>query len=421
MSTPQNNLGQNNSNSHYDLVIIGGGMVGASLALLLKGAIAKGLKVALVDSFAINPNDAQQPSFDERTTALSLGTKRILDELGLWSELSMGTNAIEHIQVSQQQQFGRVYLHAQESQVEALGFVVENSRLGQALGHSLQALESQGLTLLAPAKASHYRVSEQGALLSIEQDNHTTEISTDLLVLADGAQSQGCKELGISHKRHDYGQSAVVCNVSFDKPHDNWAYERFTKTGPLALLPLTNNRFGLVWCMPPEQAKQHLKMPEAQFKASLQSVLAHDKGRLMRIGERQSYPLALKQAQEQVRSNVVVLGNAAHALHPVAGQGFNLALRDTQALANLILQRHTAGEALGDISSLQRYVQGQQSDQQLTTAMSHLLPVSFSQSGSALSILRSLSLTLMDITPVAKQLFARQAMGLTGSAAPWRP
>ena len=241
------------------------------------------------------------------------------------------------------------------------------------------------------------------------------------MVLADGAQSPGCKDLGISHQTHDYGQSAVVCNVSFDKAHENWAYERFTKTGPLALLPLTNNRFGLVWCMPPEQAQQHLEMSEVQFKASLQSVLAHDKGRLMRIGERQSYPLVLKQAQEQVRSNVVVLGNAAHALHPVAGQGFNLALRDTQALANLILQRHAAGLPIGEISALQSYVQGQQSDQRLTTAMSHLLPVSFTQSGSALSILRSLSLTLMDVTPVAKQLFARQAMGLTGSAAPWRP
>jgi len=412
---------KNKNVEEFDLVIIGGGMVGASLALLLKQAISQGMKVALVDAFAISPNDAQQPSFDERTTALSLGTKRILDELGLWADLSMGTNAIEHIQVSQQKQFGRVYLHAQQSQVEALGFVVENNRLGQTLGHSLQSLESQSLSIFAPAKALNYRMGEQGALLSIEYDNQSIELSCDLLVLADGAHSPGCKALGISHQQHDYGQSAVVCNVSFDQPHDNWAYERFTKTGPLALLPLTNNRFGLVWCMPPEQAKQHLDMSEAQFKAALQSVLAHDKGRLMRIGQRQSYPLALKQAKEQVRSNVVVLGNAAHALHPVAGQGFNLALRDTQALANLILQRHSEGLPLGEVSALQSYVQGQQSDQLLTTAMSHLLPVSFTQPGTALSILRSLSLTLMDITPVAKQLFARQAMGLTGSASQWRP
>lgn len=412
----------NNSKNHtFDLIIIGGGMVGASLALLLKRAIANGLKVALVDTFAIDPNTAMQPSFDSRTTALSLGTKRILDDLGLWSGLSMNTNAIEHIQVSQQQQFGRVYLHAQESQVEALGFVVENISLGQVLGRSLQSLESQGLSIFAPAVASNYSVSETGAQVTLEQNNETIQLTCELLILADGAQSPGCKALGISHQNHDYQQSAVVCNVSFDKAHENWAYERFTKTGPLALLPLTNNRFGLVWCMAPEQAKQHLEMPEEQFKAALQSVLAHDKGRLIRIGERQSYPLVLKQAQEQVRSNVVVLGNAAHALHPVAGQGFNLALRDTQALANLILQQHSDGQKLGEIAALQSYVRGQQSDQLLTTAMSHLLPVSFTQSGTALSLLRSLSLTLMDISSVPKQLFARQAMGLTGSAAPWRP
>ncbi len=405
----------------YDIVIVGGGMVGASLALLLREQIKNGLSVALIDVHAATPVNLLQPSFDARTTALSLGTKRILEQLNQWSGLQHHACAIEHIQVSQQKQLGRIRLHAQDSQVEAMGFVLENRVLGQQLWQSL--IELEGLTLLAPAKVESYQINGQGAQLTLNKEGEKIELSCELLVLADGANSEGCAQLGITQKRFDYQQSALVCNINFDQPHENWAFERFTLDGPLALLPMSNNRFGLVWCMSADQAAEKQNLNEADFKAALQKILGYKMGRLQRIGERQTYPLSLVQAQEQVRSHVVVLGNAAHALHPVAGQGFNLALRDCVALAQQIKLHlnKDSKENLGNLSVLNKYLASVQSDQFITTTISHGLPISFTQKGTGFSLLRAMGMTAMDISPVMKKLFAKQAMGLVGGTQPWRP
>lgn len=400
----------------YDLVIIGGGMVGASLALLLRPLIAKGLKLALVDAQAVNPDALLQPSFDARTSALSLGTQRTLEQLGIWSQLSMHCNPIEHIQVSQQGQFGRVKLHADELSVPSMGQVVENRFLGQALWQAL--LKEPSVDVLAPAKLTQMTMVADGAQLTIETENQTLELQTALAALADGANSTGCKLLGIEQKKQDYGQQAVVVNVSFDQPHKEWAYERFTEQGPLALLPLTGNRFGVVWCQSPDRAQQLMSLDDGEFTAALQLAVGYDKGRISKVGARQTYPLALVQAQEQVRQSLVVLGNAAHALHPVAGQGFNLALRDTVALAAQI-ERDWQAQSLGQLAGLKQYAEGQQKDQLLTTGMSHWLPTLFTQSGSGCSAARSVGMTLLDSLPTAKKLFARQAMGLTGAAPQW--
>ena len=407
----------------FDVVIVGGGMVGASLSLLLDSYIKKGLKVALVDAHEISSQNVadvnmQQPSFDERTTAISLGSKRILTALGVWSGIGQSATAIEHIQVSQQKQFGRVRLHASECKVEALGYVVEN----KSIGCSLQAgiLSQKKLTIFAQSNVEHYKVISTGVALQLRcaDSKSITPIETRLLVLADGANSEGCRQLGIEQTKHDYKQHAIVCNVSFEQPHDQWAYERFTQQGPLALLPMGSNRYALVWCMDSEQAAERMACDVEQFKSELQSVVSYDKGRITQIGKRSQYPLALVQSSEQVRRHVVVLGNAAHALHPVAGQGFNLALRDAKSLAK------TIGEQLddpGNLSGLLEYVENQKQDQMLTTSISHLLPTQFSQPGLHWSALRSLAMTAMDAIPVSKQLFANQAMGLVGKASEWKP
>ena len=401
----------------YDLIIIGGGMVGASLALLLRPLLRQGLKLALVDAQAVDPNAPMLPSFDARTSALSLGTQRALEQLGIWSTLAQHCNPIEHIQVSQQAQFGRVKLHADELAVPAMGQVVENRFLGQALWQALA--QESGVDVLAPAKLTAMTMQPDGAQLTIEADGTQQTLQTALTVLADGANSTGCRLLGIQQTKHDYRQHAIVVNVSFDQPHNNWAYERFTQEGPLALLPLTGNRFGAVWCQSPEQTEALMAMDDAQFARALQQTVGYDKGCISKVGARQTYPLALVQATEQVRSHVVVLGNAAHALHPVAGQGFNLALRDTQALARQIEHDWHAG-ALGQLAGLQHYAKNQQQDQWLTTGMSHALPTLFTQTGSLWSAVRGAGLTALDNLPTAKRLFARQAMGLVGQAAPWR-
>lgn len=405
----------------FDVVIVGAGMVGASLALLLRQCMQQGLSVALLDEHPISINHAQQPSFDDRTTALSLGTQRIMDELGIWRTMGSHGCAIEHIQVSQQQQFGRVRLHAQEEHVEALGYVLPNRAIGQVLSQAL--LASEQLSILAPAAVTRYAVNADGAQLDVQSESGLETIQARLLVLADGAQSEGCRQLGIAQSRHSYEQSAVICNVSFDRPHQQWAYERFTLGGPLALLPMQGNRYGLVWCMDSAQAQEYLDLDDAAFTQQLQKAVGFDKGRLVKIGARASYPLALTKACEQVRQNVVVLGNAAHGLHPVAGQGFNLALRDAYVLAKNIQQTFAefGRDQVGQLSHLLAYEQAQKNDQLLTIGMSHYLPTSFSQSGGAWSLLRGLGLTLMDQMPVAKTLFARQAMGLVGSVSPWQP
>lgn len=411
-----------NAQSQFDVVIVGGGMAGASLALLLAPAISKGLKVALVDESPAQPNQLNQPSFDARTTALSLGTQKILAQLGLWPALAHHACAIEHIQVSQQGQFGRVRLHAQEQHQDAMGYVIENRHLGQVLWQAL--LANGGLTILAPAKVTHYQFQPdtQGVQLSLQasQSKPSHIIQANLLVLADGANSLGCQQLGITQQRLNYQQSAVVTNISFDQPHAHWAYERFTEQGPLALLPLTQNRFGVVWCQSPEQAAHYQQCDEAQFQQKLQSLLGYKLGRINRVGERLSYPLSQVQAQEQIRKHVVVMGNAAHTLHPVAGQGFNLAMRDVVCLAKRI-DRHWPAVDCGDLEFLQQYAQARSQDQQLTTGLSDALPRSFMQTGLLSSFMRGLAMTAFDMAPVAKKLFSKQAMGLVAVAEQWQP
>jgi 2-octaprenyl-6-methoxyphenol hydroxylase len=403
----------------YDVVIVGGGMVGASLSLLLSPLMQQGVSVALVDQHPFSSQTLHQASFDDRTTALSLGTKRILEDIHVWPLLDRSATPIEHIQVSQQHKFGRVRLHAKESQVDAMGYVVENAVIGQGLISGLQRLE--GLTQFAPAHVEQYEVMEQGTRLHLECDGEKRLVQAGLLILADGANSQGCRQLGVMQTKLDYQQKAVVCNVSFDRPHDQWAYERFTSQGPLALLPMSQNRFAVVWCNSTDRADHLVSLSDADFQTELQSVVGYDKGRIVKVGERFSYPLALVKAQEQVRRNLVVLGNAAHALHPVAGQGFNLALRDALCLAEVLIEAHRNGDELGDVSILSHYQRRQTQDQAVTIGMSHALPVSFMQEGLHWSILRGLAMTAMDLVPTAKQLFANQAMGLVGKSSAWRP
>ncbi len=393
-------------------------MTGASLALLLKPAIEQGLKVALVEAHAASAQQVSQPSFDDRTTALSLGTQRIFSKIGVWPNMAGQACAIKHIQVSQQKQLGRIRLHAEDSQVEAMGYVLENRIMGQQLMSAM--LKIPQLTLFIPAQVTSYKVDAKGAQLTILQQDETIELQGDLVVLADGANSEGCRQLGINQRRHDYEQNALVCNVSFDLPHDNWAFERFTMQGPMALLPMTANRFALVWCMGKEQSQQYLDMNDDAFQQALQQAVGHKLGRVNRSGERSSYPLSLVVAQEQIRRHVVVLGNAAHAMHPVAGQGFNLALRDTQALAKQISD-HWSDHSIGSLDVLNRYLSNQMKDQKITIALSDGLPKAFTQSGTGWSLLRAMGMSVMDVTPVAKKLFTRQAMGLVGSADSWQP
>jgi 2-octaprenyl-6-methoxyphenol hydroxylase len=223
--------------------------------------------------------------------------------------------------------------------------------------------------------------------------------------------------LGVDRHTRSYGQQALIANIGTARPHGGVAYERFTDEGPLALLPLVasaqpENRCSLVWTLPPAQAQHLLECPIEEFLARLQRRFGYRLGRLLKAGERASYPLALTQSAEQVRRGIVVVGNAAHALHPVAGQGYNLALRDASRLAHVLLDGIERGEAPGSLATLQRYQALQASDQERTIRFSDQIPGLFMLDNLLLSVGRDLALSGLDIVPGLKKEFVRQAAGI---------
>ncbi|MBC2679457.1 2-octaprenyl-6-methoxyphenyl hydroxylase [Pseudomonas baltica] len=388
--------------SRFNLAIIGGGLVGASLALALQaGARARGWKIVLIERFA--PGDAYQPSYDARSSALSFGTRQIYERLGLWPAISQRAEAIRQIHVSDRGRFGTARLRADDEGVPALGYVVENAWLGQCLW---QALDQEVVSWRCPAEVTRMQALADGHELSLDDG---TQLQCDLAVLADGGRSELREQLGIAVQQTRYDQDALIANVTPGNAHQGQAFERFTDDGPMALLPLPDNRCALIWTRTPADIRRLQGLPDQAFLQELQAVFGYRLGTLQRVGARHVYPLSLVQAEEQVRSNLVVLGNAAHALHPIAGQGFNLSMRDVQALAEALLA--STGH-LGQLSLLRGYAQRQRLDQRLTVGFSDQLTRLFATPDPWLAVGRNLGLLGLDLLPPAKRWFARQAMGL---------
>lgn len=395
---------------NVDIAILGAGMTGASLVHLLRPALAQGLTIALLDRQALQwQGDVQSrpPSFDGRATALSFGTQQLLDRLGVWSTVASSACAIEHIQVSDQQRFGQTHLHASEQGVEALGYVIENAQLGAGLLNPLRNLS--GVQCLAPSAVDHVQMNEQGAYLRL---NDGRTVQATLLVMADGGRSPLAQQLGITYQRQSYGTQALVTQVASLQAHEGWAYERFSREGPIAFLPLSSHQYAVVWTLNNDVVDDVLALDDATFLSRLQQQIGHRVGRLQSVGERLSYPLALVTSTEQMRRSLVLLGNAAHSLHPVAGQGFNLAMRDCARLAEHILDQVRRGGQVGDLAMLQRYQQAQASDQRNTIAASDVLPKLFASDRGLLALARDGGLLAMSAFPTARRLFARHAMGL---------
>jgi len=399
-----------------DIVIAGGGMVGVSLALQLAFSLPENIRITLVESFALpGPGGAPEyhPSFDARSTALSFSSQKIYQAMGIWPELERWLCPINTIHVSNRGHFGSTVLRAQDYQWPALGHVVENAWLGNAL---LQALHRQGrVELMSPAKVSAVTPLPRGVELALEGSG-SKRTRAQLLIVADGVDSGLRESLGMAVRSKSYGQHAVIANVAFASPHKGCAFERFTRHGPLALLPLLPARSGehrsaLVWTLLPERAEQLVACEEEEFLRALQAAFGYRLGRMRQVGKRLTYPLTLLQSREQVRQGVVVMGNAAHTLHPVAGQGFNLALRDVAQLA-ATLAGAAGPDNLGELRLLQRYHRRQLQDQQRTIAASDILPQLFSHSDPLLTLARDTALSGLDITPFLKRGFVRYAAGL---------
>lgn len=384
------------------LAIIGGGLVGASLAVALQqGARERGWRIHLIEPF--EPGHEYQPSYDARSTALSYGTRLIYQRLGLWARIAERAEPILRIHVSERGRFGAARLDAGSEGVEALGYVVENAWIGHCLW---QALDDAVVVRHCPAEVDRLVPAADGYRLTFTDGQ---QLDCALAVLADGGRSGLREQLGIQILRRPYGQTALIANVTPGKPHGGRAFERFTADGPMALLPLQDDRCALVWSRAPTDAARLAQLHEAQFLAELQDAFGYRLGTLQQVGARHLYPLALVEAEEQVRSGLVVLGNAAHSLHPIAGQGYNLSLRDVDALSAALL-RSTAG--LGDLATLQDYARRQRLDQRLTVGFSDQLTRLFGDSGPLTAAGRNLGLIGLDLAPPAKRWFARQAMGL---------
>ncbi len=404
--------------AHYDVVIIGAGMVGATLACALTHQTNSPGKILLVEASQIHSGKAAQPGFDSRSTVLSASSVDYLRALGLWQPMESAASPIHHIQVSDQGHFGGVHMQGSDARVEALGQVVENAVLGQVLNQAL--LHSAAIELCCPVQVSAVTAQQGGMQVSLQSDDKVLNVTAALVVLAEGGRSGLIQQLGIHINAESYGQSAVIANVALSQPHQHIAYERFTGKGPLALLPLTAHagiqRMALIWTHPQEEIASIMALPDADFIARLQADCGQRAGHILQVGKRAVFPLSLQVAEEQFRPRLALLGNVAHTLHPVAGQGFNLALRDAMALAANVRQSLQQQLDPGSFNRLQAWWDVVQKDQLRTITFSDVMTKLFSNNNMAMAALRKLGMIGIELLPPLKQHLARQAMGYQSPA-----
>ena len=390
----------------YDIAIVGGGMVGASLAVSLEGL---GLRIALIEAV---PNDsASQPSFDERTTALSNGSRRILETLGVWETVSGAATPIRKIHVSDQGRFGFARVDAAEQGLAAMGYVVPNRSLGAALWARLSRSES--LRIFCPAHVTRVHSTDRAVELSISAG--TEVIEARLVVAADGAQSAVRSAFGVAAQVRDYEQTAVITTVLPQRFHEYVAYERFTPTGPMALLPLADGRCTLVLTLKPDVAQAALAWSDEEFIAEVQRRFGFRLGRFLKVGRRVPYPLSLTRSDRLSSGRCVIVGNAAQGLHPVAGMGFNLGLRDAASLAEVVADRQRVPQPdLGDGTLQADYGAWRAADRGGIIAFTDGLIRVFSNPLGAVQHLRNLGLLAFDVLPPAKSALSRLSTGAAG-------
>jgi 2-octaprenyl-6-methoxyphenol hydroxylase len=384
----------------FDLIIVGGGMVGASLACALKNSE---LKIAIVEAFS--PTSKQQPSYDDRGIALAYGSQRIFESIGLWSELASHCTAITDIHVSDRGHFGVTRLSAKNENVPALGQVITARLMGQVLNQYLE--QQSNLEFICPAKVTELNQCSDHVVITLD-DSRT--LSTKLIVAADGANSTIKHLLNLGSLEQDYNQTAITANITAERAHNGKAFERFTDSGPIALLPMSDNRCSLVWTVKAGDETEILSLSEQDFLSRLQDRFGFRLGKLLKVGQRNSYPLKLVQADQPIQHRVVLIGNAAHSLHPIAGQGFNLGLRDVAALADVLVDNN--GDC-GDAHLLYDYSQWRQQDQDNIINETNILVKLFSNNNPILGHLRGAGLTITDILPLAKHWLAQKSMGLS--------
>lgn len=393
----------------FDLLIIGAGPVGASLALALAG---HGARVGLVEARPLL--DPGQPSYDDKALALSLASVRALETLSLWRGLAGEAAAIRSVHVSQQGLLGRTRLTADEVGVAFLGQVVPARELGAALTRALR--ESGDVQLFCPARLERIVPGDSASRVTVTGEDGTHELMVGLVAGADGSHSRVAELLDLARHETHYGHLALAANVTPEQAHDGRAFERFAPAGTLALLPMAGQRMGLVWAGRKAFVEELAGLDDRSLLERLDKAMGNRLGRFRRIGKRKTYPLVGSHAERVTGRRAVLLGNAAQTLHPVAAQGFNLGLRDAATLAEIVLEALGDDGDVGADAVLSRYTDRRKSDARGTRMLTHNLVRLFEPSLAPLAHARGLGLMALDCLPTAKRAFARRTMGLAGSA-----
>jgi len=401
----------------FDIIIAGGGMVGSTAAIALAEL---GLNIALIEP--VQPEHNTSASFDQRAVALSAASVSIFKSLGVWDKLKPFAERISKIHVSDKGHFGFARIDAEDYQVEALGEVIPLEQTGPALWQMIE--KNDNIKTFCP-----FNLVRIGTLVEHVKDKpievgisdlsgQELTLSAKLLLGSDGTFSTVAKLAGIESHRNEYQQHAIIANISTDQPHQNRAFERFTKNGPIALLPLTRNRMSLVWCHNPENCDAVMQYDDQLFIQQLQANFGYRLGLINKVGSRYQYPLALHVAKKPFGERVLLLGNSAHTLHPIAGQGFNVGLRDVAALRDAIeLSTKCCESDFGSYEFLKCYQESRQPDWDRTILATDSLVRIFSHEFLPIVLARNKALNILDKIPFIKEQLARSAMGLTGESA----
>lgn len=385
-------------------------MIGTSLGLALAPL---NLRVAVVE--AVARGSGQQPSFDDRSTALSRSSQRMFEAMGLWPEIVAASTPIKNIHVSDKGRFGFAHIDAAEQNVEALGYVVINRVLGRVLQDSLAKVDN--LDIICPGKTVAVALGDEQAEVIVREESGKKKLSCRLLVAADGANSSVRDMVGISAQQVSYDQWAIIGNLLPEKAPDNRAYERFTESGPVAMLPIADNRAAFVWIQSPDAAKEALSLTDEEFSARIHEAFGHRLGRFSKVGKRAAYPLSLSKANSLISRRSVVVGNAAHGLHPVAAQGFNLGMRDVAALCDCIADARadTAVELdCGDAAILENYAEWRRADHRKLVRFTDGIVRLFGDARPPIRLLRNIGMLGFDLIPGVRRMFAKHTMGLAG-------
>ncbi|ENU4318091.1 FAD-dependent monooxygenase [Acinetobacter baumannii] len=396
------------------VIIVGGGMVGLSLSLMLAKA---NIAVKLLEAVKYPNYDDQNvapyhSSFDARNTALSRRSVQIYQKLGLWDALQQHATPILQVHITEQGSFGKARLVAEQEKVESFGQVIENAWLGRVL--LTQVRQQPLIELIDGVQVTALTQDAEKVHIEAQRADEVLKLESKLLIAADGRDSFCRQAIGVGVDVHDYDQVAIVTTVQTSKPHEHVGFERFSALGPLALLPLPGEyRRSVVWPVKKGTEGEWLGEENDQhFLDALQKTYGDRAGKFEKTGKRFSYPLSQVLAHKQAVGRVILMGNAAHTIHPVAGQGFNLCLRDADVLLRYLVNQLSASDDIGNPDNLLAYEQARLSDQQRVIKFCDTVVRGFSNQNPLLKLIRNTGLIAFDVIPGVKPLVANYAMGL---------